>query len=55
MVRLLDCMPWSDDPEANLHLGLVNAAVRLDLALRMRDEGIDEVPHVTERLETRRS
>lgn len=42
-------------PQAFSHLGLINAAVRIDLALRMRDEGLDDVPHVTNRLQTLRS
>jgi GH15 family glucan-1,4-alpha-glucosidase len=42
-------------PQAFSHLGLINAAMRIDVALRMRDEGLDEVPHVTERIETKRS
>ncbi len=33
-------------PQAFSHLGLINAAVRLDLALRLRDEGSHRVPHV---------
>jgi GH15 family glucan-1,4-alpha-glucosidase len=40
-------------PQAFSHLGLINAAARIDLALRMRDEGLDGVPHVTDWLETR--
>jgi alpha,alpha-trehalase len=35
-------------PQAFSHLGLINAAVRIDLALRMRDEGDAGVPHPTE-------
>lgn len=42
-------------PQAFSHLGLINAAVRIDLALRMRDEGIEGAPHVTERMQTERS
>ncbi|MEM9454628.1 MAG: glycoside hydrolase family 15 protein [Myxococcota bacterium] len=42
-------------PQAFSHLGLINAAVRIDLALRMRDEGQDGIPRVTDRLETQRS
>lgn len=41
-------------PQAFSHLGLINAALRLDLALRLRDEGSHEIPHVTDRLETPR-
>ncbi|MEM7154565.1 MAG: glycoside hydrolase family 15 protein [Myxococcota bacterium] len=41
-------------PQAFSHLGLINAAARIDLALRMRDEGLDGMPHVTDRLETPR-
>ena len=40
-------------PQAFSHLGLINAAARIDLALRMRDEGLGGVPHVTDWLETR--
>jgi GH15 family glucan-1,4-alpha-glucosidase len=32
-------------PQAFSHLGLVNAAARIDLALRLRDEGLKQVPH----------
>lgn len=32
-------------PQAFSHLGLINAAARLDLALRMRDEGETDTPH----------
>jgi GH15 family glucan-1,4-alpha-glucosidase len=42
-------------PQAFSHLGLVNAALRIDLALRMRDEGTRDVPHLTDRLLTPRS
>lgn len=41
-------------PQAFSHLGLINAAMRIDLALRMRDEGLHGVPHVTDWLETKR-
>ena len=41
-------------PQAFSHLGLINAALRLDLALRMRDEGSEDIPRVTDRLETPR-
>ena len=40
-------------PQAFSHLGLINAAARIDVALRMRDEGVGGVPHVTDWLETR--
>ncbi len=33
-------------PQAFSHLGLIQAAARLDLALRLRDEGIDEPPRL---------
>ena len=33
-------------PQAFSHLGLINAAARIDLALRLRDEGSPEVPEV---------
>jgi len=42
-------------PQAFSHLGLINAALRIDLAIRMRDEGDDRIPHVTDRIETQRS
>jgi GH15 family glucan-1,4-alpha-glucosidase len=42
-------------PQAFSHLGLINAAMRIDVALRMRDEGLDRVPHVTDWVETKRS
>ncbi|MFW6051604.1 MAG: glycoside hydrolase family 15 protein [Myxococcota bacterium] len=32
-------------PQAFSHLGLINAAARIDLALRLRDEGSTKVPH----------
>jgi GH15 family glucan-1,4-alpha-glucosidase len=40
-------------PQAFSHLGLINAAARIDLALRMRDEGLKGVPHLTDWLETK--
>lgn len=33
-------------PQAFSHLGLINAALRLDLALRLRDEGSTRSPHL---------
>ena len=33
-------------PQAFSHLGLVNAALRIDLALRLRDEGSQSSPHL---------
>jgi GH15 family glucan-1,4-alpha-glucosidase len=33
-------------PQAFSHLGLVNAALRIDLALRLRDEGSSRAPHL---------
>lgn len=33
-------------PQAFSHLGLINAALRLDAALRIRDEGSHRVPHL---------
>lgn len=33
-------------PQAFSHLGLVNAALRIDLAMRLRDGGSREVPHL---------
>lgn len=35
-------------PQAFSHLGLINAAARIDLALRLRDEGSRKVPHLLE-------
>jgi GH15 family glucan-1,4-alpha-glucosidase len=35
-------------PQAFSHLGLINAAARIDLALRLRDEGSRKVPHLME-------
>jgi len=32
-------------PQAFSHLGLIQAAARLDLALRLRDEGNEHAPH----------
>ena len=36
-------------PQAFSHLGLINAAARIDLALRLRDEGSRKVPHLLQR------
>jgi alpha,alpha-trehalase len=33
-------------PQSFSHLGLINAALRIDLALRLRDEGSHEAPHL---------
>jgi GH15 family glucan-1,4-alpha-glucosidase len=33
-------------PQAFSHLGLINAAFRIDLALRLRDEGVPRPPHL---------
>ena len=33
-------------PQAFSHLGLINAALRIDLALRLRDEGSSRSPHL---------
>ena len=33
-------------PQAFSHLGLINAAARIDLALRLRDEGSHRVPEI---------
>jgi GH15 family glucan-1,4-alpha-glucosidase len=33
-------------PQAFSHLGLINAAARIDLALRLGDEGSERVPEV---------
>jgi GH15 family glucan-1,4-alpha-glucosidase len=33
-------------PQAFSHLGLIQAAARLDLALRLRDEGLEQPPHL---------
>jgi alpha,alpha-trehalase len=33
-------------PQSFSHLGLINAALRIDLGLRLRDEGSHEVPHL---------
>ncbi|MBK9031220.1 MAG: hypothetical protein IPL61_07775 [Myxococcales bacterium] len=36
-------------PQAFSHLGLINAALRIDLALRLRDEGSSRSPHLVGR------
>jgi GH15 family glucan-1,4-alpha-glucosidase len=33
-------------PQAFSHLGLINAALRIDLALRLKDEGSARAPHL---------
>ncbi len=38
--------PLGNFPQAFSHLGLIQAAARLDLALRLRDEGADRPPHL---------
>jgi len=38
--------PLGNSPQAFSHLGLIHAASRLDLALRLRDEGIDAPPYL---------
>jgi GH15 family glucan-1,4-alpha-glucosidase len=38
--------PLGNTPQAFSHLGLIHAAARLDRALRLRDEGIDEPPRL---------
>ena len=37
--------PLGNFPQAFSHLGLINAAARIDLALRLRDEGSKRAPH----------
>ena len=37
-------------PQAFSHLGLINAALRIDLGLRLRDEGSSRAPHLVGRL-----
>ena len=36
--------PLGNFPQAFSHLGLINAAARIDLALRLRDEGAERSP-----------
>jgi GH15 family glucan-1,4-alpha-glucosidase len=38
--------PLGNFPQAFSHLGLIQAAARLDLALRLRDEGVDKPPRL---------
>jgi GH15 family glucan-1,4-alpha-glucosidase len=38
--------PLGNYPQAFSHLGLIQAAARLDRALRLRDEGVDEPPYL---------
>jgi len=38
--------PLGNAPQAFSHLGLIHAASRLDLALRLRDEGIEHPPYL---------
>jgi GH15 family glucan-1,4-alpha-glucosidase len=38
--------PLGNYPQAFSHLGLIQAAARLDLALRQRDEGVEGPPHL---------
>jgi len=38
--------PLGNSPQAFSHLGLIQAAARLDLALRLRDEGLDSPPYL---------
>lgn len=41
-------------PQAFSHLGLINAAVRIDRLLRLRDEGSSEAPHIVGTMSPRR-
>ncbi len=41
-----DGRPLGNFPQAFSHLGLIQAAARLDLALRLRDEGIEQPPRL---------
>ena len=38
--------PLGNFPQAFSHLGLINAAARIDIALRLRDEGSHQIPEV---------
>ena len=38
--------PLGNSPQAFSHLGLIQAAARLDLALRLRDDGIESPPYL---------
>lgn len=50
-----DGSPLGNFPQAFSHLGLINAATRIDLALRLRDEGSARVPHLMDFVETTRT
>lgn len=39
-------LPLGNSPQAFSHLGLIQTASRLDLALKLRDEGIDDPPYL---------
>ena len=41
-----DGSPLGNFPQAFSHLGLINAALRLDLGIRLRDEGSHRSPHL---------
>jgi GH15 family glucan-1,4-alpha-glucosidase len=41
-----DGTPLGNFPQAFSHLGLINAALRLDLGIRLRDEGSHRSPHL---------
>ena len=38
--------PLGNTPQAFSHLGLIQAAARLDRALRLRDEKLDDPPYL---------
>jgi GH15 family glucan-1,4-alpha-glucosidase len=38
--------PLGNTPQGFSHLGLIQAAARLDLALRLRDEGVEQPPRL---------
>lgn len=46
--------PLGNSPQAFSHLGLIQAAARLDRALRLRDEGVDQPPWLEFDLPSRR-